>query len=207
MFFPLLSSDLVRHLRRVVEKVVHGAKEAGAEVMIATHNQNSVEHAVSLMHALDLPPGDTGVFFGQLLGMSDPLTYVLGGNGYKVGAGGIASIRLVISMVVYILVAGSMPKILIFGGCHVPCTCGCSGLTGGLTVGTALVPSFPKGYHTGCSVWGCAFAMNGQLDVGLRCPPPCTPRRAPCPPGAGVDAVVLLLTSHGSCCLEHILPV
>ena len=61
-------------------------REGGAEVMIATHNQESVEHAVGLMHKLDMNPKESGVFFGQLMGMSDPLTFVLGKNGYKVGA-------------------------------------------------------------------------------------------------------------------------
>lgn len=63
---------------------MHEAKESGAEAMIATHNQQSIEHAVGLMHALDIEPAKTGVFFGQLMGMSDPLTFVLGSNGYKV---------------------------------------------------------------------------------------------------------------------------
>ena len=67
-----------------MEQVVHQAKEVGAEVMIATHNQHSVEHAVALMHVLNIDPRDSGIFFGQLLGMSDPLTFVLGSNGYKV---------------------------------------------------------------------------------------------------------------------------
>lgn len=71
-------------LHRVVEKVVHGCKASKAEVMIATHNQQSIEHAVALMHELDMEPSKAGVFFGQLLGMSDPLTFVLGANGYKV---------------------------------------------------------------------------------------------------------------------------
>ncbi|KAK9799009.1 hypothetical protein WJX73_003308 [Symbiochloris irregularis] len=68
---------------RCVDEVIRHHHETGAEVMIATHNQQSVEHAVGLMHQLDLDPQKTGVFFGQLLGMSDPLTFVLGENGYK----------------------------------------------------------------------------------------------------------------------------
>lgn len=31
-----------------------------------------------------MDPGEHGVYFGQLLGMADPLTYVLGRNGYRV---------------------------------------------------------------------------------------------------------------------------
>ena len=52
--------------------------------MVASHNQESIEKATKLMHELDLPPRESPVYFGQLLGMADPLTYVLGANGYKV---------------------------------------------------------------------------------------------------------------------------
>ena len=69
---------------RLVEKAVHLVAEGGAEFMIASHNQESIEKATELMHELDLPPRDSPVYFGQLLGMADPLTYVLGANGYKV---------------------------------------------------------------------------------------------------------------------------
>ena len=47
--------------------------------------QASVEKAVALLEARDMDPGEHGVYFGQLLGMADPLTYVLGRNGYRVG--------------------------------------------------------------------------------------------------------------------------
>ncbi|KAL4856165.1 Proline dehydrogenase 1 [Chlorella vulgaris] len=64
----------VRDLLRCVEK-------EGVEVMVATHNQGSIELTVEQMAALGLPPS-SGVFFGQLLGMADHLTYTLGANGY-----------------------------------------------------------------------------------------------------------------------------
>ena len=54
-----------------------------AEVMIATHNQASIEHAVSLMRKLGIRRRD-GVSFGQLLGMADNITFPLGTGGYKV---------------------------------------------------------------------------------------------------------------------------
>ena len=63
---------------------MHLVAEGRAEFMIASHNQESIEKATELMHELDLPPRDSPVYFGQLLGMADPLTYVLGANGYKV---------------------------------------------------------------------------------------------------------------------------
>ncbi len=52
--------------------------------MIATHNQKSIERAVSLMHELDVEPQQSGIYFGQLLGMADHLTFILGRNGYRV---------------------------------------------------------------------------------------------------------------------------
>mmetsp|Transcript_2186 Transcript_2186/g.4489 ORF Transcript_2186/g.4489 Transcript_2186/m.4489 type:complete len:676 (+) Transcript_2186:149-2176(+) len=53
----------------------------GAEFMVASHNQRSVELAVAGMKASGLPP-DAPVYFGQLLGMADNLTYTLGAHGY-----------------------------------------------------------------------------------------------------------------------------
>ncbi|KAG5187941.1 FAD-linked oxidoreductase-like protein [Tribonema minus] len=50
-----------------------------AEVMFATHNQASVERALAAMAALSV---ERGVAFGQLLGMSDHLTFALGARGY-----------------------------------------------------------------------------------------------------------------------------
>lgn len=53
----------------------------GAEVMVASHNQQSIELATYHMAALGMPPS-SGVYFGQLLGMADHLTYTLGAHGY-----------------------------------------------------------------------------------------------------------------------------
>lgn len=53
------------------------------QVLLGTHNQGSVEQAVRLMADLQLEPNKSPVFFGQLLGMSDHLTTVLGKSGYK----------------------------------------------------------------------------------------------------------------------------
>lgn len=66
---------------RAVSELLHQVKTAGAEVMVASHNQKSVEKTVAGMAALDLNPR-SGVYFGQLLGMSDHLTFILGANGY-----------------------------------------------------------------------------------------------------------------------------
>lgn len=60
------------------------SRDEDAEVMIATHNQKSIERAVSLMHELEVQPQKSGVYFGQLLGMADHLTFILGRNGFRV---------------------------------------------------------------------------------------------------------------------------
>lgn len=55
-----------------------------AEVMAATHNQESIEVAAAKMHELGIDRKHSGVYFGQLLGMSDYLSLVLGKEGYNV---------------------------------------------------------------------------------------------------------------------------
>ncbi|CAB1102775.1 unnamed protein product [Ectocarpus sp. CCAP 1310/34] len=60
----------------------HIAKGQRAEVMMATHNQKSIEHAIALMQKLGIRRQD-GVSFGQLLGMADNITFPLGTGGYK----------------------------------------------------------------------------------------------------------------------------
>eukprot|EP01147_Barroeca_monosierra_P002666 gene2667-5560_t len=52
-------------------------------ILIASHNQYSVEYAVEEMSKRGIHPQTGGVCFAQLLGMSDHLTYTLGLNGYK----------------------------------------------------------------------------------------------------------------------------
>lgn len=53
---------------RCAKMLVERVKSQNAEVMIATHNQHSVETAVAQMHELDIDPTQTNIFFGQLLG-------------------------------------------------------------------------------------------------------------------------------------------
>ena len=55
-------------------------------VMLVAVVQASVEAAVSSMHERGLDHTSAGVYFGQLLGMADPLTYVLGAHGYRVNS-------------------------------------------------------------------------------------------------------------------------
>eukprot|EP00953_Heterococcus_sp_UTEX-ZZ885_P004393 2878-Heterococcus_DN1.PRE.4 len=78
-------------------------QRAAAEVMVATHNQASVEYTLRRMRELQLVNNNSstksdaprqsdvssnvsssGVSFGQLLGMSDHLSFPLGAHGYSV---------------------------------------------------------------------------------------------------------------------------
>ncbi len=66
-------------VREVISRIAAGHD---VEVMAATHNQHSVELALQAMEEHGLPPS-AGVYFGQLMGMSDHLTFGLGAQGYK----------------------------------------------------------------------------------------------------------------------------
>ena len=52
-------------------------------MVIATHNQESIELAVRLMKERNIDPRSHGVYFAQLLGMADHLSLTLGQGGYK----------------------------------------------------------------------------------------------------------------------------
>eukprot|EP00211_Chloroparvula_japonica_P001169 CAMPEP_0119157306 /NCGR_PEP_ID=MMETSP1310-20130426/52690_1 /TAXON_ID=464262 /ORGANISM="Genus nov. species nov., Strain RCC2339" /LENGTH=559 /DNA_ID=CAMNT_0007149921 /DNA_START=3 /DNA_END=1679 /DNA_ORIENTATION=+ len=55
-----------------------------SNVMFATHNQESIEIAVRLMHERGISRDNGGVFFAQLLGMSDSLSFTLAQESYQV---------------------------------------------------------------------------------------------------------------------------
>lgn len=54
------------------------------EVFCGTHNEESCQYLVNLMKENNLQPGDKRVFFSQLLGMSDHLSFNLANAGYNV---------------------------------------------------------------------------------------------------------------------------
>eukprot|EP00127_Corallochytrium_limacisporum_P005641 Clim_evm20s210 gene=Clim_evmTU20s210 len=54
-----------------------------SNLMIASHNQTSMEKTVDLMARYNINRETGGVFFGQLLGMADHLSFTLGQNGYS----------------------------------------------------------------------------------------------------------------------------
>lgn len=53
-------------------------------LMIASHNIDSIKYATSRMDSLNIPRNSGEVFFGQLLGMCDQVTFPLGQAGYSV---------------------------------------------------------------------------------------------------------------------------
>ena len=55
-----------------------------ADIMVATHNEQSVRYVESRMRELLIPAKGGGVFFGQLLGMCDHVTFTLGVMGFSV---------------------------------------------------------------------------------------------------------------------------
>ena len=53
-----------------------------ANIMVATHNEESVRNTLSYMREFNIDRTSNQVFFGQLLGMCDVVTYALGSAGY-----------------------------------------------------------------------------------------------------------------------------
>ncbi|XP_062941775.1 proline dehydrogenase 1, mitochondrial isoform X4 [Cynocephalus volans] len=70
-----------RCLNYVLEELKHNAK---AKVMVASHNEDTVRFALSRMEDLGLHPADRQVYFGQLLGMCDQISFPLGQAGFPV---------------------------------------------------------------------------------------------------------------------------
>ncbi|XP_032125694.1 proline dehydrogenase 1, mitochondrial-like isoform X2 [Sapajus apella] len=70
-----------RCLDHVLEELKHNTK---AKVMVATHNEDSVRFTLRRMEELCLHPAGHQVYFGQLLGMCDQISFPLGQAGYPV---------------------------------------------------------------------------------------------------------------------------
>jgi len=65
----------------IVAKLVDEVPANACRIMIASHNEKSIKTVVEQMDRLSI---DENVYFGQLLGMCDHVTYALGRNNYKV---------------------------------------------------------------------------------------------------------------------------
>ncbi|XP_015355938.1 proline dehydrogenase 1, mitochondrial isoform X1 [Marmota marmota marmota] len=68
-------------LNYVLEELKHNSK---AEVMVASHNEDTIRFTLSRMEELGLHPADYQVCFGQLLGMCDQISFPLGQAGFSV---------------------------------------------------------------------------------------------------------------------------
>ncbi|KAM8918657.1 proline dehydrogenase 1, mitochondrial isoform 3-T3 [Lycaon pictus] len=70
-----------RCLNYVLEELKHNSK---AKVMVASHNEDTVHFTLRRMEELGLYPADRQVYFGQLLGMCDQISFPLGQAGFPV---------------------------------------------------------------------------------------------------------------------------
>ncbi|XP_078511810.1 proline dehydrogenase 1, mitochondrial [Lissotriton helveticus] len=55
-----------------------------ANVMVASHNEDTVKFTLRRMNELGIQPSENKVYFGQLLGMCDQISFTLGQAGYPV---------------------------------------------------------------------------------------------------------------------------
>ncbi|XP_007956146.1 proline dehydrogenase 1, mitochondrial [Orycteropus afer afer] len=70
-----------RCLNYILEELKHNAK---AKVMVASHNEDTVRFTLQRMAELGLHPAEHQVYFGQLLGMCDQISFPLGQAGFPV---------------------------------------------------------------------------------------------------------------------------
>merc|ERR1711915_198443 len=52
--------------------------------MVATHNEDTIKFTLDMMNDMALSPDEKKVFFGQLLGMCDQISFPLGQAGFPV---------------------------------------------------------------------------------------------------------------------------
>ncbi|XP_070807395.1 proline dehydrogenase 1, mitochondrial [Pituophis catenifer annectens] len=70
-----------RCLDYILEEVRHSRK---ANVMVASHNKDTVKFTLGRMADLGIHPSENKIYFGQLLGMCDQITFPLGQAGFPV---------------------------------------------------------------------------------------------------------------------------
>lgn len=70
-----------RCLDYVLEEIEHNRK---ANIMVASHNEDTVKFTIQRMNEMGLSPTEKKVYFGQLLGMCDQISFPLGQAGFPV---------------------------------------------------------------------------------------------------------------------------
>ncbi|XP_053135765.1 proline dehydrogenase 1, mitochondrial isoform X2 [Hemicordylus capensis] len=76
------TSDMYhRCLDYILEEIRYNWK---ANVMVASHNENTVKFTIRRMSELGIHPSEKKIYFGQLLGMCDQITFPLGQAGFPV---------------------------------------------------------------------------------------------------------------------------
>ncbi|KPP66859.1 proline dehydrogenase 1, mitochondrial-like [Scleropages formosus] len=70
-----------RCLDFILEEIEHNRN---ANVMVASHNEVTVKFTLQRMNEMGLSPGENKVYFGQLLGMCDQISFPLGQAGFPV---------------------------------------------------------------------------------------------------------------------------
>ncbi|XP_072518496.1 proline dehydrogenase 1, mitochondrial [Salminus brasiliensis] len=70
-----------RCLEYILEEISHNRM---ANVMVASHNEDTVKFTLEKMNEMGLSPRENNVFFGQLLGMCDQISFPLGQAGFPV---------------------------------------------------------------------------------------------------------------------------
>ncbi|TNM91957.1 hypothetical protein fugu_018969 [Takifugu bimaculatus] len=68
-------------LKYVLEEIDNSRK---ANVMVASHNEDTVKFTLEKMNEMGLSPAENKVYFGQLLGMCDQISFPLGQAGFPV---------------------------------------------------------------------------------------------------------------------------
>ncbi|XP_049594922.1 proline dehydrogenase 1, mitochondrial [Syngnathus scovelli] len=68
-------------LEYLLEDIEHSRK---SNIMVATHNEDTVKFTLEKMNQMGLSPTENKVYFGQLLGMCDQISFPLGQAGFPV---------------------------------------------------------------------------------------------------------------------------
>ncbi|UYV61265.1 PRODH, partial [Cordylochernes scorpioides] len=73
-----------RCLSEIFRQIVEHQIDGRTAIMVASHNENTVRYTVNKMQELGIRPEHRVVCFGQLLGMCDQVSFLLGQAGYSV---------------------------------------------------------------------------------------------------------------------------